>query len=317
MTKTYVEFWSEDLAYLLYDCSRLLRRRFDEIICDFALRDAQWRVITLLSHSEGLKQTELAALLGIQKVPLGEHLDKLEAGGWIERRRDVSDRRANYVYINTNVKDQVDIIDQRFLDLINTLRTAMGADNWHVLQENLQKLFSGFAARNSQQALSHVKFSSNLYLIGVLSRQLSTQFDSALKQLGTTRSHWLVLSVVAHQPGISQRELARLLDMAKAPLGKVVEQLVNKHWLRREIDARDKRLKRLTVIKDAEETIEHAARDYRDLHKTLSDHLECSELQCLEKALQLLRSKLLLISRSPSSTASSSDKINHTKRRPL
>lgn len=311
---THVEFWAQDLAYLLYDCSRLLRRRFDERTRDFDLRDAQWRVIVLLSHSEGLKQTQLAALLGIQKVPLGEHLDKLEAGGWVERRRSKSDRRANYVYINSDVRSQVETIDLRFLGLIEAIRRAMGIDDWQALQLNLEKLFVGFAAKESQQALSHVKFSSNFYLIGVLSRQLGKQFDSALKRLGTTRSQWLVLSVLIRQPGICQSELAHLLDMAKAPLGQIIDQLVDKQWLERKIDSRDKRQKLLAVVKDAELTIERATQDYRTLHKSLSDHLQNFELANLEKSLQKLRSILLSMPRSPEQSPSFPSQINSTDR---
>jgi DNA-binding MarR family transcriptional regulator len=314
---TYVEFWAQDLAYLLYDCSRLLRRRFDERIRDFSLRDAQWRVIVLLSHSEGLKQTQLAALLGIQKVPLGEHLDKLEAGGWVERRRNKSDRRANYVYINSDVKSHVEKIDQRFLELSESIGREMGADDWQTLQLNLKKLFVGFAVKESQQALSHVKFSSNLYLIGVLSRQLGKQFDSSLKRLGTTRSHWLILSVLVRQPGICQSELAKLVDMTKAPLGKIIEQLVDKQWLVRKIDSRDKRQKRLTVVKGAELTIARATQDYRNLHKSLSDHLQGFELQALETALQKLRSILLSMPRSNERSPSLLNQLDSTDRESL
>ena len=314
---TQVEFWAQDLAYLLYDCNRLLRRRFDERIRDFPLRDAQWRVIVLLSHSEGLKQTQLAALMGIQKVPLGEHLDKLEAGGWVERRRDQRDRRANYVYINSAVRSQVEQIDRRFLDLIEIISRAMGADDWQTLQGNLEKLFVGFAAKESQQAFAHVKFSSNFYLIGVLSRQLAKQFDSSLKRLGTTRSQWLVLSALVRQPNICQSELANLLDMAKAPLGQIIEQLLEKLWLERKTDDRDKRQKLLRVVKDAELTIERATQDYQLLHQSLSAHLQAFELQGLEQALQKLRSILLSMPRLQEQSPSLPNPFNSTDRESL
>lgn len=289
--------WPRDLAYLLYDCSRLLRRRFDERISDFDLREAQWRVISLLSHSEGLTQTELAALIGIQKAPLGEHLDRLESKGWVERRRDIADRRANYIYIREQQKPQTEEIDQRFMQLIDELQLNTSPVKWQAMQNSLAKLVDGFVSDESKNALSRVSLTSSLVLIGMLSRQLSKQFDGALKQLGTTRSQWLVLSVLDREPGICQTELAQQLDMAKAPLGKVIEQLVKKKWLTREQNKSDKRQKHLSVAKGAELTIARAAQDYQKLHHSLSAHLKPKELKSLEQSLQQLQQTLLSLPR--------------------
>jgi len=285
--------WPQDLAYLLYDCSRLLRRRFDQRIADFGLSDAQWRVISLLSHSEGLTQTELAALIGVHKAPLGEHLDRLELQGWVQRRRDPSDRRSNTLFIPARAKSQTALIDQRVQTLIGQLRGEFEPRQWDRLQQLLADLVVDFTAPESKQALTRVTLSSSLYLVGILSRQLRRQFDGALKKLGTSRSQWLVLSVLQHRPGVYQRDLAQMLDLPTGPLGKVVAQLVQKQWLRRVPSAEDQRLKHLYLLSDAQPMIARSAQGYRDLHRALSGHLPEAQQRDLEQGLQQLREALL------------------------
>ena len=39
----------------------------------------------------------------MERAPLSKLLDRLESGGWIERRADPTDRRANRVYITKKI----------------------------------------------------------------------------------------------------------------------------------------------------------------------------------------------------------------------
>ena len=53
----------------------------------------------LVDRFEGLKQSELAEMLDLQPITLTRLLDRLCAGGLIERRPDPNDRRANRLYL--------------------------------------------------------------------------------------------------------------------------------------------------------------------------------------------------------------------------
>ena len=53
-----------------------------------------------LRRHEGARQNELAALLEVENVTLGRHIDRLEESGWVERRSDPSDRRAWRLYLD-------------------------------------------------------------------------------------------------------------------------------------------------------------------------------------------------------------------------
>ena len=73
-----------DIAYLLYDVGRLLRRRFDDRLADLGLSDAQWRVIGFLHGSEGLsaaKRISEALFSGDISSLTSEDLQQLELDG--------------------------------------------------------------------------------------------------------------------------------------------------------------------------------------------------------------------------------------------
>ncbi len=101
-------YLTRSLGFLLGDVSRLLRKRFDARVRALDLTRAQWRVLARLRRREGINQTELAEILEIETITLGRHIDRLEAKGWVERRRDPGDRRAWNLFLNPKVQPVLD-----------------------------------------------------------------------------------------------------------------------------------------------------------------------------------------------------------------
>lgn len=97
-------YLTRSLGFLLADVSRLMRRRFDMRAIELGLTRAQWRVLARLRRCEGINQKELAEFLEIENITLTRHIDRLEAKGWVERRRDPNDRRAWNLYLNPKVQ---------------------------------------------------------------------------------------------------------------------------------------------------------------------------------------------------------------------
>ncbi len=78
-----------------------------------------------------------------------------------------------------------------------------------------------------------------------VSRLMRTIFDRRVRQLGLTRPQWLALVRVQRRPGASQSELADMMEMEKAPAGRIVDRLVEKGWLQRRPDPNDRRINRV------------------------------------------------------------------------
>lgn len=88
------------------------QRSFDEKLSHHGLTCAQFCVLVKLFEGDGLTQTELADRLYIENPTLVRTLDRLEASGLVERRRNPNDRRAYHVYLLPKARELRDIIEK-------------------------------------------------------------------------------------------------------------------------------------------------------------------------------------------------------------
>lgn len=82
-------------------------------------------------------------------------------------------------------------------------------------------------------------------LVSDVARMLRTELDRRARGQGLTRSQWLALSRLSRFPGVSLSELAEMLEMEKAPAGRLIDRLEEGGWVRRDPDDNDRRIKRL------------------------------------------------------------------------
>lgn len=90
------------------------------------------------------------------------------------------------------------------------------------------------------------------YLVSDVSRLMRTVFDRRARKLGLTRAQWLLLTRLYRRPGISQSELADLLEIEKASAGRLIDRLELKGWVERRPDPNDRRIKRMYLTAYAE-----------------------------------------------------------------
>lgn len=89
----------ENLAYLLGDVSRLIRRTFQQRIEGSTLTLAQARALVYISRNEGMRQVDLAEMLEIQPITLARLIDLLEQNELVERRSAPADRRVCLLFL--------------------------------------------------------------------------------------------------------------------------------------------------------------------------------------------------------------------------
>jgi MarR family transcriptional regulator, transcriptional regulator for hemolysin len=90
------------------------------------------------------------------------------------------------------------------------------------------------------------------YSITDVGRLLRTVFERRVRAFGLTRSQWLIIARVHRRPGLSQSEIADLLEIEKAPAGRLIERMEAKGWLERRNDLADRRINRLHLTPEAE-----------------------------------------------------------------
>ena len=93
------------------------------------------------------------------------------------------------------------------------------------------------------------------FILHDVARLLRTTFDRRVRELGLTRSQWWVLNHLFRNNGVTQSELAEILEVEKPTLGRLLDRLEQKGWVRREADANDRRAKRVFLTKEVEPAI--------------------------------------------------------------
>ena len=83
------------------------------------------------------------------------------------------------------------------------------------------------------------------FILHDVARLLRTTYDRRVRDLGLTRSQWWVLTHLFRKDGITQSELAEMLELEKPSLGRLLDRLESKGWVRRAADPRDRRAKRV------------------------------------------------------------------------
>jgi MarR family transcriptional regulator, transcriptional regulator for hemolysin len=95
------------------------------------------------------------------------------------------------------------------------------------------------------------------YTITDVARLMRTVFERRVRALGLTRAQWLVIARVHRLPGLSQSEIADLLEIEKAAAGRLIDRMQAKGWLERRADRSDRRVNRLHLTPKAKRL--HAA----------------------------------------------------------
>jgi DNA-binding MarR family transcriptional regulator len=88
-----------DLGFLVSHAGRVMRRVMDQRAGLLGLTRAQWIILVALKREEGRRQVDLALDLDLEPITVARLVDKLEAAGFVERRRDPADRRAHRLYL--------------------------------------------------------------------------------------------------------------------------------------------------------------------------------------------------------------------------
>lgn len=96
------------LGFLLHDCARLLRKRFEQNSRGIGLTRAQWQVVAHVSRNEGINQSALAEILEIEPITLARTIDRLEAAGFVERRQHPRDRRVKLLHLTDKARPLLD-----------------------------------------------------------------------------------------------------------------------------------------------------------------------------------------------------------------
>ena len=86
------------------------------------------------------------------------------------------------------------------------------------------------------------------FLLHDVARQIRFAFEARTRSIGVTRPQYRVLSHLARTPGLTQSELADLLDVERITLGRMVDRMSDAGLVERRADPADRRVWRLHML---------------------------------------------------------------------
>ena len=129
-------------------------------------------------------------------------------------------------------------------------------------------------------------------LITDIQNGLSKRFRDRTQHLEISRSQWRVLSALSGRPGATQTEIADLIGIGRAPLGKIVDRLEAQGWLERRGDPDDRRVNRLYLTRDVEPITGPTRQISNEIVEELIEDLPEEEQKIFRNALVHLHGKL-------------------------
>ena len=105
------------------------------------------------------------------------------------------------------------------------------------------------------------------FILNDVARLMRITFDRRVKALGLTRSQWWVLNHLFRNDGATQSELADILEIEKATLGRLLDRMQAKGWIRREEHATDRRAKCVFLTDEVEPAVKAMRAAAADLRR--------------------------------------------------
>jgi DNA-binding MarR family transcriptional regulator len=118
------------------------------------------------------------------------------------------------------------------------------------------------------------------------SRLLRNHIDQRAKSRGTTRAQWIVLFRLRQQEGLSQVDLAEVLELQPISLVRLLDRLVERGLLERRHDPKDRRANRLFLTPSGRQLVD----DLDSLRDAIAtDVLKNVPVSAIETSLKTLR----------------------------
>jgi MarR family transcriptional regulator, transcriptional regulator for hemolysin len=131
-----------------------------------------------------------------------------------------------------------------------------------------------------------------LFLLNDLGRLLRVEADCRARAHGMTRAQWAILLWLDRQSGLSQKELADVLEVEPITVGRLVDRLEVRGMVERRADPGDRRIWRLHLRPDAEPVLADIARHRAEILHVITSGLDPADHDALVPSLQHMKAAL-------------------------
>jgi MarR family transcriptional regulator for hemolysin len=131
-----------------------------------------------------------------------------------------------------------------------------------------------------------------LYVLHDVARLIRTKADQRARTHGMTRAQWVILSRLERQPGLSQNEMAAIVEVEPITIARLVDRLQASGFVERRADPKDRRIWRLHLTPAAEPMLAEIKKVKAQLHDEITAGVEPATLDLMVDGLLKLKANL-------------------------
>jgi MarR family transcriptional regulator for hemolysin len=131
-----------------------------------------------------------------------------------------------------------------------------------------------------------------LFLLNDVARLLRVDADKRARAQGMTRAQWAILIWLEREPGISQKELAELLEVEPITVARLVDRLEGRGMVERRPDPRDRRIWRLHLLRPAHLVMREIDEQRSDMAALVTDGVDENSQTIMIEALVRMKATL-------------------------
>ena len=127
----------------IYVTATLLIKETQRLLHPFGLTDAQFDVLMMLdtqSDDGMLNQTELSAMLLVNRSNITGMIDRMEQAGWVRRMPDAGDRRINRIVMTDSGKTLLESARKEYIDRVDEITSILSIPEENTLCEVLERI---------------------------------------------------------------------------------------------------------------------------------------------------------------------------------
>jgi MarR family transcriptional regulator, transcriptional regulator for hemolysin len=132
-----------------------------------------------------------------------------------------------------------------------------------------------------------------LFLLHDLARQIRLDADRRAAHHGMTRAQWVILIRLERQPGLSQKELAEILEVEPITVARLIDRLEDRGMVERRDDPNDRRIWRLHLCPPAKPVLADLNHERADMLRMVSAGIEAEALEAIKSGLLRMKANVV------------------------
>jgi MarR family transcriptional regulator for hemolysin len=131
-----------------------------------------------------------------------------------------------------------------------------------------------------------------MFYLHEVAHLLRLAVDKKARVYGMTRAQWLILLRLHRQPGMSQKELAELLEVEPITVARLIDRLEARGMVERRADPLDRRVWRLHLLPAAEPLVSKIEREREEISAMVRRNVSDADLALFTSVLATMKATL-------------------------